>query len=222
MIALTDSSTGTKAAAIVAVAALPANTADVTTSLAQKAAAEAVMVVARNAIASLFTKADALSAGMGADQRTYDGLGTATDTLAAVVAVTAATTGVLQTEMNLFVTEVNEALDACAEYVNVLAAIMAVEPITRVVIIASFPFDNPVNPQQGQSTMQAGTKFLTERQDPTPGAAIPVVGGTAADPGQQKADIDTMFTTVKNNIATLAAKINDIRTALAGPLVRIV
>lgn len=222
VVALTDSTTGTAGAAITDVAAFPADTADAATSLADKTTTEAEMTDIRAALASLFGKANELATGMGAAQRTYDGTGTVSDTLAAIGAVTPAATGVQQTEMNAFLVEVEEATDACAEFVNVLCGIMAVEPISRVVVTSSFPFDNPVNPQQERSTMASGTRFLTSRQDPSPGATIPVDGGTAADPGQQAADVDSRFGDIADNLATLAAKINSVRTALAGPLVRIV
>ena len=74
-------------------------------------------------------------------------------------------------------------------------------------------FDNPVN---------LAPRFNTNLLTPVPGSAIVVSSGTAADPGQQDADVDSRFVTTKNNIATIGAKINAIRTAFAAPLVRII
>lgn len=226
VVALTDNSTGTAAAGIASVAAFPADSADMTTSLASKATTDAEMVDIRNAVASLYGKANELAAGLGSPVRAYDGLGTVSDTLAAIGAVTPATTGAQQTDMEAWRTEVEQAFDALAEHVNVIAEQVDVVQLTRLVVTASFPFDNPVNPLQEKSgfnaTTQAQSRFLTSRLDPAPGAAIPVDSGTAADPGQQDADVDSRFATAADNLATLAAKINEVRTALAAPLVKLV
>ncbi len=222
VIALTDSSTGTAGAAIVALTAFPADSADSGTSLAQKASTDAEMVDMRAAVASLFFKANALAAGLGIPERTYDGGGTVADTLAAVGTVTLAATGVLQTEMELFRVDMNKAFDALAEHVNRIAEVVDVTQIDRIVIKSSFIFDNPVNPVQERSTMESGTKFLTQDLTPVPGSTIPVSGGTAADPGQQGTDVDITFTDIIDNIATIALTVNAIRTALAGPLVKII
>ena len=214
VVALTDSSTGTAGASVDQLAAFPANSADSGTSLAQKAATDAEMVDIRTSIVSLFTKANALAEGLGVPVRAYDGGGTASDTLPAIGAVAAAATGVQQTEMEAFRAEVDKAFDALAEHVNDIAVVADVSQITRTVVVASAPFDNPVNPET--------QTFFTNDLAPVPGATIPVTGGTAADPGQQKADVDARFTTAKDNIATLGAKVNEIRSALAAPLVKLV
>jgi hypothetical protein len=226
VLALTDSSTGVVGTAILQIAVFPADTADSSTSLADGTSNDAEMADMRNAMASLFAKANALAAGLGVPQRTYDGLGTVSSTLAAVGAVTPATTGVLAAAMNAWRLQVDLAFDALAEFVNDMAREVDVPTITRPTITASFPFDNPVNPLQEKSDLNATTRaqsrFQTSALTPAPGSAIAVTGGTPADPGQQAADVDVRFTTAIGNIATLASTINAIRTALGQPLVKVV
>ncbi len=226
VVALTDSSTGTAQATIKDIAAFPADTADSSTSLAQKAATETEMGDIVDAFNSLWDKANELSAGLGHATRTYDGGGTGSDTLAAIGAVTAAATGVLQANMATWLTDIETTTDALAEFVNDLCDRSGVAQIVRVTVTSSFLFDNPVNPLQEKASLnateQALSRFATHQQDPSPGSAIGTEGGTAADPGQQKADVDTRFANIADNIASLAAKVNGIRSALADPLVRIV
>jgi osmotically-inducible protein OsmY len=223
--ALTDSSTGTAGSSLSEMATF-VNVADGGTTSAQKASAEAEMADVKNAIASLFSKANALAAGIGAPVRAYDGEGSVSDTLAAIGAITAAITGVQATEMNTWRAQIHIAFDSLAEHVNEIAALVDVAPVSRAVQTASFPFDNPVNPQQEKSDLNATTRaqsrFRTSRLTPTPGSVLSVDGGTAADPAVTKAAADTALTVVKNNLATIAAKLNAIRTAVHGPLVKVV
>ncbi len=226
IVALTDSTTGTAALSMAAITAFPVDTAEVGTTLAGGVTTDAEMDDIRDGIASLWSKANELAAGLGVQIRVYDGAGAIANTLVAIGAVTAVTTGVIQSAMEAWRVDVEETMDALAEFVNVIAGEVDVTPIVRVEITSSFPFDNPVNPLQEKSdfndTERALSRWRTSQQDPSPGNVIAVTGGTPADPGQLKTDVDISFAEAADNLATLAAKINAIRTALAAPLVKLV
>ncbi len=226
IVVLTDSTTGAVTQAMVAITAFPADTAEVGTTLAGGVTTDAEMDDIRDGIASLWSKANELAAGLGVQIRVYDGAGAIANTLVAIGAVTAVTTGVIQSAMEAWRVDMEETMDALAEFVNVIAGEVDVTPIARVEITASFPFDNPVNPLQEKSgfndEQRALSRWRTSQQDPSPGSVIAVTGGTPADPGQLKTDVDISFALAADNLATLAAKINAIRTALAAPLVKLV
>ena len=177
--ALTNNSGGT-AGTITEVAGLT-EAADGGTTLAQKASTEAALNTVLDGVGELFAKANAMADVLGIDQVTNNAGGTSPDgTLGAItVAVTAATTGVQDTETNGVIASLNNAIYQAAVLTNKLCAATGLAPVT-------IGYDKTV-----ASTV----------------AAITVSGGTAANPGLTKAAVDAALVTFRNNIKTIGDKL---------------
>ena len=231
VVALTVSTAGVDGTAVTAITALPADDSDLTDPGNEgptEATLNAEIVDIKNSIASLFTKANALAAGLGVPQVTHDGGGTASDTLPAIgTSGSDAATGPLKASMDVLILAWETSFDTLAEFINDMADVVDVPSITRVTITSSFPFDNPVNALQEKSdfnaTQRALSRFRTSRLDTSPGSgAIDADGGVYGGVGQLNTTMDALLVEVANTITTLGNQINSIRTALANPLVKIV
>lgn len=152
--------------------------ADVSTSSAQKAATETALNLVKDALLELATTANAVATVLGIDTLTYNGGGTAADgTIGAItVAVTAATTGVQDTETNAVITAFNKAQ------------------------FQIFTMINKLREACGLSAIKANYAVTFT---PTV-AAITVSGGTAGDPAVPKTQMDARLVTLRANIKTLA------------------
>lgn len=191
--ALTDNSTGSAAAKFtipekaVAIAASGSN-------LAQKAATETALGKVKNALATLYTRANAVATGLGLETSTYVGGGTdGAGTVAALdKSVTGATTGAALVEYEANRLAINGNLTTLKGFVDRLA--------------------NAV-----------GIKDLADKAGQT-GAHVAITGtvGTAAAPGVSKAKVDADLTAWANNVAILAAKLNAITSVSTKPQVIIV
>lgn len=221
VVALTDSSGGTADTAIQEIEAFPADVSVGGGTGTDDTELEAAAAVVQLNVALLFAKANELSAGHGLSTLTYNGGGAvANDTLEAVDdTLSTATTGPVKTEMDAWATRLNEAFDAVTARVNELAAYYGLDTIDRLVVTSQFPFDNPVNPQQEQSSMQSGTRFITTGEDGS--GTIPATFAANAT-GQPDTVVEARLDAASDNIATIAAKINQVRLAMAAPLVRFV
>lgn len=221
VVVITDSSAGVAQGSIQELTAFPADVAVGGGTGTDDTELEAAAAVVRLNVALLFSKANELASGHGMPEVTYNGTGAvANDTLEAVDDTLAtAATGPVKTEMDAWAVRLNEAFDAVTAKVNQLCEMYGIEPLTRVVVTSSFPFDNPVNPQQEQSSMQSGTRFLTTGEDGS--GAIPVTFAANAT-GQPDTEVEARLDAAADNMASIAAKINAVRTAMAAPLVRVV
>lgn len=192
--ALTDSSTGVASAsrAIVPVPADLTNVPNASTNLASGSTSLAGLNAVKDALLELATKANAIATAIGADPLTYNGGGTAADgTVNAIGVTTAATTGAKATESNTSISALNVALADVAHFVNRLARATGK---SRLVIDKTL----------AQSSVTNGTITVS---------ALTLSTGTAADPGVTKAAFDAKLALYAANVATIAAKINDIRSA---------
>lgn len=164
-------------------------------------------------IALLFSKANELAAGLGVPQITYNGGGAVANDTLEVIDDTLATdaTGPVKSELDAWVTRVNEAFDACAFLVQNLAKVTGAKSVNRGASSTSAAFDNPVNPET--------------KTHPTSGedgsGAIPTTFSTNAT-GQTDTAVEARLTAAKNNVALLAERINGIRTKVFDPLVQVV
>jgi hypothetical protein len=187
--ALTDSSGGTADTArkVVAVPADLVNAPNAATNLASGATAASTLNLVKDAILELATKANAIAVAIGAPQITYNGGGTAVDgTIAAIGTTTAAATGAQKTETNAAILALDNALFTVSRFTSQLAL------------------------AEGRPTLVTAKDLGVFSKTV---AAITVATGTAADPGVTKAALDAKLALFANNIATVAAKLNDLRAA---------
>lgn len=183
--ALTDNSTGS-AGTLAAAAEDVTNTADGGTTLAGKASTETALGTVKNALATLFAKANAAATTLGLDTVTYSGGGTSGgNTLGAVTqSVTAGTTGAQATEWNAIVADINAAFYVLGALVNRLATATGHDKLA-LTGVAGYTYGSTV-------------------------AAISTDTGTAADPGVTKVAADAALDVFANNAATVAAKVNEV------------
>lgn len=180
---LTDSSGGTPSTTtVVAASTSLAAAANSGTNLAQKAASEAILVTIVDALKELYTKANEYATALGLPTVTYSGGGASTDgTIAAVsVSTTAAATGLVAANVNAIFTVLNTDFYILAALVNKIANAQGVSTLTN----------------------------LTNQTFASTVASISTDTGTAADPGVTKTAFDAETTKLRNNISTLATKIN--------------
>ena len=202
--ALTDSSGGTASGTrtVAGVAPTLVNVANSATNLADKTTAEAAFVAVQDAVRELFTRATAIQAnlvgGSGAPipAITYNGGGAAADgTISAIsVAVTAAVTGIQAAPTNTLITALNEAFYVLANLTNHLC-------------VAS-----------GRPLLVLGSN-LTNWKTTIPAFVTSL--GTAADPGVTKAAVDAALAQYRTNVATIAARLNDLRIITQPPVVAV-
>lgn len=199
------------------------NVAEVGTTLATVADVNASMVEVRNAVEEVADKARELAAGLGVGDAVYDGGGVGSDGTIAVIddTITAATTGSQAAEMNAWAAEVDQAFDGVAVLANRCAEEVGVAKLVRAVFAPGVTSSgsqsgNPVNADVPPVNPTSGLA------DPYPGAAIPVLSGSAADPGVLATVAAAALTQCADNVATLAAKLNEVRAALQSPLVKLV
>lgn len=201
--AITDSSGGTASGTrTIAGVANVANSPNAATNLADKTTAEAALGTVINGVRELFDRANAIQAnlvtGSGAPipAITYNGGGTAPNgTIEAVtVAVTAAATGIQATQTNAAIAALNSAFYVLGNLVNHLC-VAAGRPV---LVLGS-------NLSGWSTTI----------------AAIPTNLGTAADPGVTKAAFDAALAQYRANIATIAARLNDLRNTSQPPVVAV-
>lgn len=193
---LTDSSGGvasttrtlTASSALTDVAASGSN-------LATKASADAALLTVKDALATCFTKANAVATALGLPTVTYNGGGTdGAGTIAAItVASTAGTTGIPAANANIMLTAVRNAIYNLAVLVNKLCAAVGAKRLK-------------VTSYKGVGNWQATI------------AAIAALTGANAAPAVSKAALDVELAKMQVNIATIAARINDVVT-LKVPLV---
>lgn len=188
---LTDSSGGAAGTVVVLSTSL-ANAANSGTNLAGKATTESAFTTVKDALREVYAKANEYATKLGITNVTYNGGGASTDgTIAAVtVSVTAAATGVVAASMNVNAAAFNEAFYNAAVLVNKVAKATGYAAVT-------------VFADDIRSTI----------------ASLAVDGGTAADPGVTKVAIDAELVKAQNNIATLAAKLNEVNAGLGNALV---
>lgn len=182
--ALTDSSTGT--AGTLAKVAAATNVAATGTDLADKATTETALGTVKNALATLFAKANTAATAVGLATVTYSGGGTSGgNTLAAMTkTVTGAATGAQATEFNAVVASLNTAFYILAGHVNRLAV------------------------ATGEDAVNAAA--LSGMVHATTIAAIGTGTGTAASPGVTKVVADAALVAFANNAATIAAALNTV------------
>lgn len=185
--ALTDNSGGSAGTLTAASVALT-DVAASGSSLAGKTTSEAALVTVVNALRELADKANAYAGLFGIDNLTWNGGGATTDgTIAAItVSVTGAATGIQAADTNTALGAINNAVYLLAQLVNRLADATG----------------------DTKLTVYSGTHAATV-------AALSTALGTAADPGVTKAAFDAELVKLQNNVATIADKLNDIRTAVA-------
>jgi hypothetical protein len=180
---LTDSSGGAASTTtVVAASTSLANAANSGTNLAQKAASEAILVTVVDAMRELYVKANEYATNLGLPTVTYSGGGAATDgTIAAIsVATTAAATGIQATETNAILTVLNTDFYILTALVNKIANAMGLSQLTN----------------------------LTGQTYAATVASISTSAGTAADPGVTATAFNAEAVKLRNNVATLATKIN--------------
>lgn len=192
---LTDNSGGTADAEfdLAKVALDAANAAASGLDLADKASTEGAFGTVKNALATLFAKANAAANTLGIDQVTYSGGGTnGGNTVAAVtVSVTGAATGAQATEYNTVVGDLNEAFYVLGGLVNKLCAAAGKDALDLAAL-------------KGETWASSV-------------AAIGTGTGTAADPGVKKAVADADLAVFANNVATVAARINAVVGGAGSP-----
>lgn len=164
-----------------------------TATLAQKASTETELAKVKGALATLFTKANALATVLSIDNVTYSGGGTdGAGTVAAMgVAVTAATTGAQATQSNTARVALNDAFYSLGLLVNRLAEATAT---AKLVLPEGHTFASTI-------------------------AAIAGTVGTAASPAVTKAAMDAALVVWRNNTATIAARLNAMTADAPNPLV---
>lgn len=191
--ALTDNSTGdpTPTAGEVQVVAAFAGAAASGSNLAGKATTETALGKVKNAITELATKANAFATALGVTGLTDSSGGTAADgTIAACdVSVTGATTGALVENSNTIRLAINDAFAEITKVVNRCAVAVGHDEL-------EIDYDD-----------FASTNGTV--------GAIGTDTGTAADPGVTKAEMDAALVKWVDNIAYIAAKLNDLRTTEA-------
>lgn len=193
---LTDSSGGTASGSgtLVALSTSLTNAANSGTNLAQKASTETALSAAKDALKELATKANEYATKLGLDNLTWNGGGTAADgTVGSIgVSVTAATTGAKATETNAILGAMNVATYKLGVLVNKLAVATGVGTLNLTALQTTFT-----------STV----------------ATLSTDTGTAADPGITKAAVDAELVKVRNNVATIAAKLNALNAGLGNAAV---
>ena len=193
---LTDSSGGTASGTNTLVAASTSltNTANSGTNLAQKASTETALSAAKDALLELATKANEYATKLGITGLTWNGGGTAADgTIGSIgVSVTAASTGAKATETNAIFGAINVATYKLGTLVNKLAIATGKTPLVLTALRTTFT--------STVSTLSTDT-------------------GTAADPGLTKAAVDAELAKVRNNVATIAAKLNELNDGLGNAAV---
>lgn len=187
--ALTDSSGGAADAnrKIVPVLADLVNAANSGTNLADSTTGLAKLNLVKDAILELATKASAVAVAIGAPSITYNGGGTAVDgTIAAIGSASAAATGCKATETNASIIALDNALFSVAKMINTL--LVATNKPKLVIDRAAGVYSSTV-------------------------AAVTPAIGTPADPGVTAAAFNAKLVLFSNNIATLAVRVNDLRSA---------
>lgn len=193
---LTDNSGGTASGtdALVALSTSLTNAANSGTNLAQKASTETSLSAAKDALKELATKANEYATKLGLDNLTWNGGGTSADgTIGSIgVTVTADTTGAKATETNAIFAALNVATYKLGVLVNKLATATGATTLSLTDIQTTF--------SSTVSTLSTDT-------------------GTAADPGLTKAAVDAELVKVRNNVATIAAKLNALNAGLGNAAV---
>jgi hypothetical protein len=189
---LTDSSGGT-AGTLTLLSTSLANAANSGTNLAGEATSESALGTVKDALLELATKANEYATKLGITNLTYSGGGTAVDgTVAAVtVSVTAAATGIQATETNAIMTALNDAFYKVAVLTNKLA----------------------------RATGKTELALTTSQVASGSVAALSTDAGAAADPGITKAAFDAELVKARTNVATLAAKLNELNDGLGNAAV---
>lgn len=185
--ALTNNSGGTAAASIspatafVGAAASGSNLADKTTS-------EAAFTTVLDALAELYSQANAMATAIGLPTITNSGGGVSPDkTIAAVTtSVTGATTGILVSNSNTFLSALNGSFYNLGVLVNKLCQ------ATK-------------NTTVGLTAYRSGALLTTV-------PAITISGGTAASPGVLKTEADAALLQFQTNVKTLGSKLISINT----------
>mgnify|MGYP007083426500 CR=1 FL=1 len=189
--ALTDNSSGdaTPAADSVQTVGAFANEADAGGggSSADATAAAAVLVTVKNAITELVAKTNEYAEVLGLAELTDNSGGAAVDgTIAAIdTTVTAATTGAQATETNAARLTINAAFLEIGTKVNEIASALGLEELTL----------------DDTATTPDGTV-----------AAVTTAVGSAADPAVSKTAFDAAVVKWTDNVAFIAAKLNEFRT----------
>lgn len=172
-----------------------ANEAETSFDLADKTETEAAMTAIRNAATTIAAVQETIAGHLGIATLTDNSGGSdGSGTIAAIAgSVAGAQTGVQATEMNTFRLAVNEALYILAQDVNKVCRATGVDEL-----------DVNITGETWEDTI----------------GAIPVDGGTAADPGVSKAAVDSAISQWRNDVATIAARLNAV-VAAKDPLVRV-
>lgn len=180
--ALTDSSGGTNASAIVAASTSLVNAANSGTNLAGKATAETALGTVVDALGELYAKANAYATVLAIDTVTNSGGGTAPDgTVGAVtVAVTAAATGAQAVTTNATLDAINTSFYKLGVLVNKIAI---AQGKAKLALPAGYVYTNAV-------------------------AALSTDTGTAADPGITKVAFDAELVKLRANVASVAFILN--------------
>lgn len=187
---LTDSSGGTPAQTNLAAAALPAPANGAATTSAPKAGFDTVLGVIANAQATIAKQLNSLLVRYGVTPITDNTGGTATTTVAAItnnltaVDGSSGTVAVDQVSGRDRMTKVTQNNATLANYINQLAPLFGIEPIT----------------DQSGATPIGSLNALP--------ATATGVGGASGTPTLLDADVDTWLGITRNNIATLASKLN--------------
>lgn len=197
--ALTDSSAGdaTPASGQVDYVAAFTNTANAATNLAGKATTETAIGKVKDAVTELVQKTNSFASRLGLDQFTDNSGGTTADgTIAALdQSVTAAATGALKTNTDAIFANLNKIFYNLTRKVNECAKAC------------------------GVSELNISTTFTANVVMSDTIAVIATDTGTAASPGVSKAEMDAALVKMANNVAYIAAKLNELRTASAAAVV---
>lgn len=192
--ALTDNSGGV-AGSITSVSADLVNVAASGSSLASAATAASALGTVKDAIAELVAKAKAFADLLGVDYSEDFVTGTNDGTIAAItVATTGAATGAQATETNASVLALNA---------NMIGVAVLTNKVARAVGAAEIAFTAPM-------------EYFSDIENVT------VAVGTAASPGVTKVALDAKLAAFAVNVATVAAKLNALRTVSGVPKVLIV
>lgn len=192
---LTDSTGGTASTTFVigAQSVALANAANSGTNLSDTTTSLAALTAVLDAYREIGTKANTIATALGITNVTYSVGGAAADgTVGAIsVGVTAAATGCQATNINLALTGFNNTAYHLSQFINKLAVACGVSQLVC----------NATSPSGG---------YLTTLP------AITVATGAAADPGVTKAALDAQLVIARNNVATLAARLNAMSTDTLG------
>lgn len=192
---LTDSSGGTNTGGLIKTVAAFVDAAASGSDLADQTTSNAVLTAVKDAVKEISTKANAYAGLLGTSTVTDSGGGTAADgTIGAIAAtVTGAATGIKATETNIVRLALEDAFVELTSVVNKLAVAAGLYPVTL-----NF---TPTASKNGTI------------------GVITVATGTAATPGVKKSVFDAACVVYRDNVAVLAAKLNEIKTASAQRIV---